>query len=231
VARHFQRELDDLKAKLLHIGALVEEALDHALSALHRLDPVTARDVVEGDRRIDQFEVEVEEECLKLIALYQPVAGDLRFLTALLKINNDLERVGDHAKNIAERVVKLAEHARIEGAPSLNRIGTQARKMVRESLDALVRGDVELAKQVCAEDDIVDDLNREIFGYLTRRMQEEPSLVVPAVMLLGAAKDLERVADLATNVAEDVVYMVEGDNIRHNRDRARAARPATPPAS
>jgi phosphate transport system protein len=222
--KHLQRDLDYLKKEILLMGSMVEEATNKALSAFLYRRPELALAVIEGDDRIDQKELDVEEECLKLLALHQPVAADLRFIIAVMKVNNDLERMGDEAYNIAERVSYLSAHEPIGVPADFPGMVDRVRTMVRESLDALVNRDTALARKVCNDDDLVDSTHREMYMALQERMRENPDVVERAVRTLSISRHLERIADLATNIAEDVVFMVDGDVIRH-RFRSRAAQP------
>ncbi|MBI4480513.1 MAG: phosphate signaling complex protein PhoU [Acidobacteria bacterium] len=216
MSKHLQIEIERLKKRVLAIGVTVVEAIQKALLALEARRAEIAAQVMEGDKQVDTAEVELEEECLKLLALYQPVAEDLRFITAVMKINNDLERMGDEAVNIAEHASFLARNNPISVPPQLSAITAAAMRMVRESLDAFVQGDVQAARRICAEDDEVDGLNREIINAVWRMMQEDPQTVERATHLFSVSRHLERIADHATNIAEDVVYMVEGKIIRHH---------------
>jgi phosphate transport system protein len=200
---------------MLELGALVEKATRDAIWALRERRAPLAQSVIEGDRRIDLLEVELEEECLKLLALHQPMADDLRFLASCLKINNDLERVGDLATNIAERALDLEAGPPERFPQHMIEMTEFSVRMLRESLDAFVNRDVALARRVCAEDDIVDQYHAEIMEELRKDMQSSPALVNRSTQLFSISICLERIADHATNIAEDVVYMVEGDIIRH----------------
>jgi len=176
-----------------------------------------ARKVIAGDEEIDRREVELEEDCLKVLALHQPVATDLRFVAACLKIDSDLERIGDLAAKISKRVISLYRNAdvSIEVAPTFHEIMETSARMLRESIDAFVRADAEAARRVCAEDDVVDRGNRQIIAELLGRMHADPACINQAVELVSISKALERIADHATNIAEDVVYLVEGEIVRH----------------
>jgi len=197
------------------MGEAVVEAIQKALRALQERDEGLAREVLEGDRRIDSAEVEVEEECLKLLALYQPVAEDLRFIAAVMKINSDMERMGDEAANIAGHALFLAGQDPIPMHPRLKELSETSMRMVRESLAAFVKGDVDAARHICAEDDEADQYNREVINAVWKMMSAEPETVERATHLFSVSRHLERIADHATNIAEDVVYMVEGKIIRH----------------
>lgn len=212
---HLHRDLDRLAKEILSVGALAEEATHNAIEALvHRRTELAER-VVQGDDLIDSREVDVEIECLKMLALHQPVAADLRYIVAILKVNSDLERVGDLAVNIAERALYLSTRDPIGVSLDFETMGELVRRMLRDCLDALVRRDVTVARRVLAEDDAVDTINREMFGILEEAMVKNPDCIKRAVHLLSASRHLERVADLATNIAEDVVFMVDGTVIRH----------------
>lgn len=215
MSKHLQRDLEGLKKAILTMGAMVEESIRKAVSALQGRSAAAAEDVIRGDDRIDEAEVTIEEECLHLLALHQPVAEDLRFIAAVLKINSDLERMGDLAVNIAERAKALATAEPFDTPPQLRAMADGAMRMVRESLDAFVRQDEEGARRILAEDREVDQLNREILGDLQARMEREPATVRRATHLFSASKYLERIADHATNIAEDVVYLIQGEIIRH----------------
>jgi phosphate transport system protein len=214
MSQHFVREIEFLKKKILAVGSIVEERIAKALVAVLKHDARLALEVVEGDEEIDQMEVEVEEDCLKILALYQPVAIDLRFVVAVLKINNDLERMADHAVNIARRAEYLAAYPNAL-PPDLEIMLQRTQAMVRDSLDALVRQDPVLARRVCAADKEVDQLNRQMHVLIQQQIRTNPERVEQLIHQLSVSRQLERIADLATNVAEDVVYTVEGEIIRH----------------
>ncbi len=213
--KHIQRQVELLKQKILNVGGLVEEAIANAISAMLNRDGKLAQRVIGDDSVIDQMEVEVEEDCLKILALYQPVAADLRFVVAILKINNDLERIGDLARNIAKRVNYLSKSDPIELPFSLREMTTKVQSMVKLSLDALVNGDVSLAKHVREEDDAVDDERKKIADHIILLIKKMPERVEYLLKLNSVSKHLERIADMATNIAEDVIYMVEGEIVRH----------------
>ena len=221
MAIHLQRDLEHLKREILTMGALVEDATDRAIVALVDRRPELAAQVQRGDDAIDQKEVEIEEDCLKMLALHQPVASNLRFIITVLKVNNDLERMGDCAAHIAERAAFLATHPPIGVPLDFQKMAERVRGMVRKSLDALVRVDTGLARAVCDEDDFVDAAHRALFGALQDLMRRDPDAVERCVNTLSASRNLERIADLATNIAEDVIFLVEGRIVRH---RYRAAR-------
>lgn len=218
MAKHLWRDLENLKKELFVIATLVEEAMNKAITALVERRSALAEEVLEGDDHIDTKEVQVEEECLKILALHQPVAVDLRFIIATMKVTNDLERMGDLSVNIAARAAHLANHSPLNVTLDFPRMADRVRTMVRRSLDALVELDADTAREVIAMDDEVDDANRKMFTSLQKLMHEEPATIERAVHTLSASRHLERIADLATNIAEDIVYMVEGELIRHRAD-------------
>lgn len=215
MSKHLMRDLEHVKKEILGVGALVEEATNKAITAFLDRRPELAKEVIAGDDAIDEKEVSIEEECLKVLALHQPVATDLRFVIAVMKVNNDLERMGDLAINIAERAVYLADHDPIDFPSEFGQMAEKVRNMLRESLDALVNLDSKLARKVCGDDDEVDAFNRDMFSRLQKLMKKEPGIIKRAIHVLTATRNLERIADLATNIAEDVVFMVEGEVIRH----------------
>jgi len=216
MAIHLLRDLDQLKKEILLLGAMVEEATHKAILTVvdHRAE--LAEEVIRGDREVDDREVRVEDECLKVLALHQPVANDLRFVLAVLKVNNDLERVGDLARNIAERGRDLAGLPEKVAVPvEIRTMSERVRRMLRDSLNAVVQSDTELARQVLDGDEEVDELHKRIFTVIKDRIRGHPDQVEGLIQLLSTSRYLERIADLATNVAEDVVFMVQGEVIRH----------------
>jgi phosphate transport system protein len=217
MARHLQRQIDALKQKILFLGTLVEEAIAKAVSALVNRDRNLARAVIDEDAEIDRMEVDVEEEVLKVLALYQPVAIDLRFVVAVLKINSDLERMGDYAKNIAKRVLFLANCERIDLPADFRNMATRAQWMVKNSLDALVNADTALAYRIREADDEVDALRRGINDIIEGQISLHPEQAEALLRLTAVSRHLERLADTACSVAEDVIYMVEGEIVRHHR--------------
>jgi phosphate transport system protein len=220
--KHLQRELENLKGQILSLGAVVEESVRWAVQALQARDPRLARNVIETDLKIDQAEVDVEEECLKILALHQPVAIDLRFIVAVLKLNNDLERMGDLAVNIAERALYLVTADPVDIPLDFVGMAERAQAMVRKSLDSLVSMDPELAREVCAADDEVDAINRQMYVQVQEAIRQHPEHVTSLVHLLSASRHLERIADHATNIAEDVIYMTEGIIARHRTEDYRS---------
>lgn len=215
MTRHIERQIDILKEKILRVGTLVEEAFSKSITALINRDTALAQRVMASDEEIDRMEVEVEEECLKILALYQPVAADLRFVVAVLKINNDLERMGDLARNIAKRVPQLATGAVVDLPPEIRLMATLAQDMVKQCLDAVVNADPTLARQVREEDDAVDEARQQIRRRVLQGIKAHPEQLENLLRINSVSKHIERIADMATNVAEDVIYMVEGDIVRH----------------
>lgn len=213
--RHFDDELKDLKAKLLLMGGMVEDQIQGALRALVERDSDLAREVIENDHRVNALDVEVDENCLSLLALQQPTARDLRFITTAMKISTELERMSDLAENICERAIELNEEPQLKPYIDIPRMANGALKMVRDALDAFVASDSGLAREVCADDDFIDDLTGQLFRELLSFMIENPQTITRAIRITFIAKYIERIADHATNVAELVVYMVEGKIIRH----------------
>jgi phosphate transport system protein len=213
---HLTRDLDMLKREILTMGAMVQDATNKAIASLIQRSPELAEEVMDGDDAIDQKELTVEDACLKILALHQPVAGDLRFIVVSLKVNSDLERMGDHAQNIAERSLYLSTHDAIPVDLDFARMLDRVREMVSMSLDALVQRSPQVARRVCSLDDEVDRYNRNMFDVLQSLMRREPDTIERAVQTLSVGRHLERIADLATNIAEEVVFMVEGEVIRHH---------------
>jgi phosphate transport system protein len=215
MAKHLQRDLDRLQRDIFSLASSVEEAIHKAIRALQERSADLAHEVIDGDNQIDMEENHIEEECLKLLALHQPVAVDLRRIAAALKINTDLERMADLAEDIAERALYLAQLPHISVPAKLQRMTDLTTSMVRQALDAFVNLDARLARLVCRLDDQVDRLNNEIIEELIAVMQKSPDMVEPGLSLFSATRHLERIADHATNVAEDVVYLAEGEIVRH----------------
>ena len=218
MTKHIERQIESLKERILRVGTLVEEAISKSITALINRDRSLAQRVIVNDSDIDAMEVEVEEECLKMLALYQPVAADLRFVVAALKINNDLERMGDLARNIAKRVTQLEGGDPYDLPPEIRTMATQAQEMVRQCLDAVVKRDPTLARQVREEDDIVDEARQRIQRRVLQGIKDHPENVENLLRINSVSKHIERIADMATNIAEDVVYMVEGDIVRHRSE-------------
>lgn len=216
--RHFHDELSQVKVRLLTMSGEAEAAVQTAVEALLERDAAKARQVITGDDVIDTMEVDIEEQCLSLLALQQPMAKDLRLLVAAIKIANELERVGDHAVNIAQSAERLIESRPITPEPEIVEMARVAREMLSESLEAFVRGDAAAGRAVCLRDDKVDSLNRSMFRIMLTHMMEDPHSISAAMTLLLVSRNLERIADLATNIGEDVVFLVEGKSIKHHAE-------------
>ena len=213
--RHFDEELATLKSRLLQMGALVEEQIREALRALVDRDEDLAKKVIANDRRVNTLDVEIDEACLELLALFKPAARDLRFITTAMKISTELERMSDLAENICERAIELNEEPQLKPYIDIPRMADKAMRMVWNSLDAFVKWDSELARKVLDDDDEVDEFTEQIFRELLSFMIENPQTIPRAMRLSFIAKYIERIADHATNIGELVVYMVEGRIIRH----------------
>lgn len=221
--RHFEHDLEALKGQLLLMGGAAEAIVGKSIEALKRRDLGLANEVFEDDRAIDRLEIEIEERCLRLLALQQPMASDLRFITAALKINNDLERVGDHAVNIAGSVVRLADQPPLKPLVDIPHMARVAAEMLHEALDSFVSRDPARARRLVKRDDEVDQLNDHVFRELLTYMIEQPVTISRAMELILVARNLERVADLATNVAEEVVFIAEARIIKHHAEEASAS--------
>jgi phosphate transport system protein len=219
--RHFHEELSQLKQRLLAVSSEAEDAIAHAVEALLERDAERAQEVIHGDHAIDALETSIEEQGFQLIALHQPMAKDLRLLFSAIRIVNDLERVGDHAVNIAQSAERLIEYPHIVPEPEIAEMARLARQMLADALSAFVRGDAPLAREVCRRDDAVDALDDSVYRILLTHMMEDPRLIGAGMELLLVSRNLERVADLATNVAEDVVFLVEGKTIKHHAEDGR----------
>lgn len=216
MSKQTQEELTEITKKILHIGGLVESAVDRSLVALLDRDAKLAREVIEGDNVVDNLENEVEEKCLEVLAMRQPVARDLRYICGIMKINSDLERMADLAVNIAERAEVLAEVPPLPFRPDVSRMAAVAKRMTRESLDALIRRDAQLALRVWQSDVEADRLYRELIGEAIQFMREHPDRIGDVMHLVGALRNLERLADHATNIAEDVIFVTSGRIVRHH---------------
>ena len=213
--RHFDDELQSLKEQILRMGGLAEEQVQGALRALVERDSDLARRIIENDRQVNTMDVAIDEDCLRLLALQQPTARDLRFITTAMKISTELERISDLAENICERAIELNEEPQLKPYIDIPLMANWALKMVKGALDAFVNHDADLARKVCLDDDFVDDLTHQLFRELLSFMVENPQTTTRAIRITFIAKYLERIADHATNVAELVVYLVEGKIIRH----------------
>ncbi len=213
--RHYDAELKELNLKILEMGGFVEKQIVNGVAALLERDDGLARLTIERDHAVNRMDVDIDDLCIRLLALHQPAAKDLRLITTALKITTDLERIGDMAVNLCERTLELNREPQLKPFIDIPRMAEVAQRMLRESLDAFVREDVDLALKVCREDDAIDDLNGQLFRELLSYMVEEPRTVSRAIRLLFIAKYIERIADHATNIAEMVVFMVKGRSIRH----------------
>jgi phosphate transport system protein len=216
--KHFQRELDKIKKMILSLGAIVEQRVERIKQAIADRNVDIAKEVIHLDYEIDEMEVEIEEECLKVIALHQPVATDLRFLVAVIKINNDLERIGDQAVNIAQRLVLIAKRPVAPFRFDYSVMADKAEAMLRMSLDSLVNQDIDVAIKVLQMDDDVDNIKDEAYDRIKQALVDGVTTDIGYMInLLLISRHIERLADHATNIAEEVVYMIEGEIVRHGR--------------
>ena len=215
MSKHLQRDLVKVQDQLSDLGGLVVSACDKATVMVQTFDTVLAEEILEGEARINTLEVDIEEECLKVLALHQPVAADLRFLIVALKVNNDLERIADQAVNVAERVQFIVDKERVVADLNLVRMGEIASLMVSEALQALAERDLDRARKVLAMDDDLDALHAQTYAVLLKVMGERPSLVLPGASYITISSNLERIGDLATNIAEEIIFMEEGEVVRH----------------
>jgi len=215
---HFDKEIDRLKQSILALSAVVEHSVAIAVRSLDERNGETAKRIIDSDNEIDEMEVDIEEACLKILALHQPVAIDLRFIVACLKINSDLERIGDLAVNIAERAAYLSTHPPVEIPFDFKAMTDKAQEMLKKSLDALVNRDIGLAFEVINEDDDIDNMNREMYDKIQEAMKKNVEQVSELQHLLSASRHLERIGDHATNIAEDVIYMIQGEIVRHKAE-------------
>ncbi len=218
MSQHLQRDLDALERRVLAQSSIVEEMIQKSSRALRQLRPELVAEILEREELVDEQEVQIEEACLKILALHQPVAVDLRRVATILKINNDLERMADLAVNVAERAQRLSRHDGFLVPESFDQMAHLTSSMVQDALDAFVKVDVDLAREVCQRDDEVDSLNREVIGEMQDVMRTEPEMVEAALYLFSASRHVERIADHATNIAEDVIYLVDGEIARHKHD-------------
>ena len=216
VVRHFQDELEQLKTRLLEMGGIAEEQVRTAVKGLVDRDHALIDQVLVGDDPLNSLHIEIDNRCFTLLALYQPMAADLRTIVAAVKINTDLERVGDLAVNIAEAARRYASHPPVKKLIDIPRMATIAQTMLRDALDAFVRRDTDLAQQVLNEDDRLDSLKTQIFRELLTYMLQDPSTIEPALDLILISRHLERIGDHATNVAEDVIFIVSARDVRHH---------------
>ncbi|MGA2600726.1 MAG: phosphate signaling complex protein PhoU [Bryobacteraceae bacterium] len=226
--RHFVEELEQLKSMLLEMSSLVESAIYRSITAVVQKDESLAHEVLKNEGRINQIEIEIDEFAISLLALQQPMAQDLRFLVASLKINNDLERMGDLAVNIANRALSLLNEPIVKPMIDIPHIAALVQSMVRKSLDAFVSRDADLARSVLASDDGVDDLRNASFHELISFMEQDPRNIRQSVDLLSVVRNLERIADHATNIAEDVMFLAKGIDVRHHAETREGSRPMSP---
>jgi phosphate transport system protein len=213
---HYEQELHELKEGLLYLGGLTEKSIENALQSLLNRDSELARKVIADDIAIDRLDNENEERCIRILALRQPAARDLRFIATAIKINGHLERIGDMAVNIAEKVLLLNEVPQLKPYVDIPRMGEISKRMIHQSMDALVNEDVELADKVRKDDEIVDDLTEQIFRELLTFMMEDPRTIKTALLIMQISKNLERIADHAEGIADMVIYMVTGKSVRHD---------------
>jgi phosphate transport system protein len=219
---HFETELQSLKNRLLNMGALVEERVHAAIQALMERNLEAAEAIARGDEEVNALQIEIDDRCLKLLALQQPMASDLRLITSAMKINADLERIGDQAVNIAENAIKMLAAPPLKPLIDLPRMAEIAERMTRDSLDAFVRRDPALARQVLARDDEVDGLKDTVFRVLLTYMMADPGTIERALSLILISRNIERIADHATNIAEDVIFVVEARDVRHHHEEPAA---------
>jgi len=216
--RHFHGQLTELKERLLTMAERAEDLVELSMEALRERDAAKAEAVLAADAAIDALELEVEQRAISLLALQQPMARDLRFIIGAIKVSSDLERVGDHAVNIAQATLRLLGSATLQHGPAIDDMARRAGKMLSDALDAFIRADGALGRDVCRRDDEVDALEESVFRVLLTRMMESPATISAAIQLLLVSRNLERVADLATNIGEDAVYLAEGKQIKHHAD-------------
>jgi phosphate transport system protein len=226
--KHLQREIENLKRMLLALSAVVEENVFAAVDAIQQRDAEMARRVLNTDAEIDEMEVQVEEECLRILALHKPVAFDLRFVIAVLKINNELERIGDLAVNIAERAFYLCSQPPLAVPLDFSQMAERVQSMLRRALNALVNLDTKLAVQITKEDDLVDKIHREMYTFVQEGIRADLEKLGSYIHLLSVSKHLERIADLATNISEEVIYMIDGKIVRHRLHQYREQGGAAP---
>jgi len=216
MARHFEMELDQLRTMLIRMGSLVEEQIDLAVRAMIESNVELARLVMERDKKVDEYDNAIDQQCMRIFALSQPVAIDLRLLMAALKINNELERIGDIAVNLAERVEPLLPHSAFVRQTALSQMASAARQMVKDAIDSFVNNDPGLAKKVLMSDDYVDDLDRQTFNLMVEKMKASAQCIDPAAHVMIVSRHIERLADHATNIAEDAIFLVNAKIIKHH---------------
>jgi len=219
--QHFESEMQALKNRLLNMGAMVEERVHRAIQALMERNLEAAEEIARGDQEVNELQIEIDERCLRLFALQQPMASDLRLITAAMKINADLERIGDQAVNIAEQSIRILDQPPLKAMIDLPRMAEIAERMTRESLDAFVRKDATLARAILKRDDEVDELKDHVFRVLLTYMMADPGTIERALGLILVSRHIERIADHATNIAEDVIFVVEAKDVRHHHEEDR----------
>jgi phosphate transport system protein len=224
---HFEEELQALRARLLNMASLVEDRVHEAIRALIERRSELADDVIAGDKDVNDLQIEIDDRCLKLLALQNPMASDLRLITAAMKINADLERIGDQAVNMAEQTLKLIRLPLLKPLIDIPRMAEMAERMTRDSLDAFVNKDAALARTVLVRDDAVDELKDQLFRELLTYMMADPGTIERALALILVSRCLERIADHATNIAEDAIFIIEAKDVRHHHDEEDAGRPRT----
>ena len=220
--RPFDEELKGLRAKILEMAAHAEESIAYAVRCLKERDEELVGEVMRREEAINRLEIELDEMCLRLLALRQPMAADLRLITSAMKISSDLERIGDQAVNIIERTIELLRHPQLKPLIDIPRMADLAQDMVRDAIKAFIEGDDALALEVCRRDDRVDELNQQVFRELLTYMMQDPATITRAVDLILVGRHLERIADHATNIGEDVIYMVKGKTIKHHIEANRS---------
>ena len=218
MARHFEMELDQLRTMLIRMGSLVEEQIECGVKALTEADESLAKLVIDRDKKVDEYDNAIDQQCMRIFALTQPVAIDLRLLMAALKINNELERIGDIAVNLAERVPPLLSFKEMVQSTRLREMAHAAREMVKGAIDSFVNNDPSLADKVLKSDDLIDSIDQQMFQLMVSKMKESPKFIEPAVHLVILSRHLERLADHATNIAEDVIFLVNARIIKHHAD-------------
>ena len=216
--RHFEIQLDQLRTNIIKMGSLVDEQIEFAIKALLESDDALAKIVMERDKKVDEYDNLIDGQCEQVFALTQPVAIDLRLIMSALKMNNELERIGDIAVNIAERVQPLHRYAELIRKTKISDMARIARLMVKQAIDSFVNNDPALARKICMSDDIVDDLDRENFHQLVGEMKKDSSIIEPAAHIMILSRHIERLADHATNIAEDVVFLVDAKIIKHHAE-------------
>jgi len=222
--RHFDEELKAVKERLLSMASLVVKSIQKAIEALMIQNSQMAEEVFEIDRKVDHFEIVNEEKCIELLALRQPMASDLRFLVGVIKINNDLERMGDHAVNMAQSVIAIADKPLLEPFREIPEMATLTTEMLRDSLDSFIEADAQKAKRVCERDSTVDELKKRILRELIDDMIEDPRVISQAMQFILVSRNLERIADLSTNISEEVIYITQARVIKHHAEEKEVER-------